>query len=112
MTLAQDIEELRALDARRADLKARFKEYLATPQNTLRAKLIHAVSMHGGWEEAAVALVDEAIMPIVAKQQELLARAREALEECAREMPDKHASQVRAYNKAVEAVTRLNEALP
>lgn len=42
-----------------------FKEYLNAPKDNLRAKLIEAVCHHEGWEESALALVDDAIMPVI-----------------------------------------------
>jgi hypothetical protein len=50
-------------------LKERFLEFLADPKDNLRAKLIQAVSDHQGWEESAVALVDEAIIPAISQHQ-------------------------------------------
>lgn len=55
-------------------LAEKFKEYLEGPQDTLRAKLIKAVSLHQGWEESAIAIVDDAIIPVV---EECQARVKE-----------------------------------
>lgn len=35
----------------------------------LREELIEAISLHQGWEESAVALVDKAVMPVIIKQE-------------------------------------------
>lgn len=50
-------------------LEDRFSEYLAAPKDSLRAKLIEAVSLHEGWEESAISLVDEAIVPVIRQHQ-------------------------------------------
>lgn len=46
-------------------LKERFAEYLASPKDNLRSRLIEAVSHHEGWEESAIAMVDDAIIPAI-----------------------------------------------
>jgi hypothetical protein len=46
-------------------LKERWLEYLASTKLDLRGRLIEAVSDHEGWEESAIALVDEAILPVL-----------------------------------------------
>lgn len=38
----------------------------------LRDALIEAVSLHQGWEESAVAMVDEAIMPVLERITDIL----------------------------------------
>lgn len=49
-------------------LTERFKEWMNSPKADLRGNLITAVSEHEGWEESAVALVDEVIMPVIAER--------------------------------------------
>lgn len=46
-------------------LKERWQDYLAMTTLDLRGLLIEAVCVHQGWEEGAIALVDEAIMPVL-----------------------------------------------
>lgn len=44
----------------------RWKAHCTSQKTDLRAKLIDACSEHQGWEESAIAIVDEAIMPVLA----------------------------------------------
>ena len=46
-------------------LKRRWLEHLYNSSIDLRSLLIDAVAKHEGWEESAVALIDEAIMPVL-----------------------------------------------
>lgn len=46
-------------------LKERWMDYMKSTHLDLRGLLIEAVSQHEGWEESAIALVDEAIMPVL-----------------------------------------------
>ena len=43
----------------------RWKEHLQSTKLDLRGLLIESVASHEGWEESAIALVDEAIMPLI-----------------------------------------------
>lgn len=47
----------------------RWIEHCAGHANNLRSHLINAVAEHEGWEESAVALVDEAIIPVIYWQE-------------------------------------------
>lgn len=49
-------------------LTERWKAHTISQKTDLRAKLIDAVARHEGWEESAIAMVDEAIMPIIIHQ--------------------------------------------
>lgn len=65
-------------------LKDRWLEYMASTKLDLRGLLIEAVSEHEGWEESAIALVDEAIMPVLESEYPTPDRALiEKLEELA-----------------------------
>lgn len=46
-----------------AGLSKLWAEHQKGPKSTLRAKLIEAIAKHEGWEESAIAMVDEAVMP-------------------------------------------------
>lgn len=37
-------------------------------ENNLRASLIEAISLYMGWEESAIAMVDDVIIPIIQKR--------------------------------------------
>src|ERR1700722_9523690 len=50
-------------------LRERFIEYMKSPKVDLRGNLITAVAEHEGWEESAVALVDETIMPVIRQHE-------------------------------------------
>lgn len=45
--------------------KELWLEHMTGPKDNLRHELIEAIACHEGWEESAVALFDEAIMPIL-----------------------------------------------
>lgn len=47
------------------DLTKKWKQHSISQKFDLRAKLIDACAKHEGWEESAIAIVDEAIMPII-----------------------------------------------
>lgn len=49
-------------------LTERWKEYTLSQKTDLRTKLIDAVACHEGWEESAIAMVEETIMPIIRAQ--------------------------------------------
>jgi hypothetical protein len=50
-------------------LTDRWKEHCAGPKDSLRAKLIDAVSAHEGWEESAVSIVDTAVIPVIRRHE-------------------------------------------
>jgi hypothetical protein len=49
------------------NLTERWKAHTISQKTDLRARLIDAVAAHEGWEESAIALVDEAIIPVIKK---------------------------------------------
>lgn len=53
--------------------KQRWLEHISTGKLDLRWHLVAAIAHHQGWEESAIALVDEAIMPLLSQhpQQEV-----------------------------------------
>lgn len=57
-------------------LKERWQEHLACTHLDLRGLLIEAVAVHQGWEESAIALVDEAIMPVIEAEKPTTARCQ------------------------------------
>lgn len=58
-------------------LAMRWQAHLASTSLDFRGLLIEAVAAHEGWEESAIALVDEAIMPII---EEMLADTENEME--------------------------------
>lgn len=50
-------------------LTERWKKHTLSQKVALRDKLIEVVAIHEGWEESAVALVDEAIMPVIQQHE-------------------------------------------
>ena len=46
-------------------LQEKWQEHMHAKKLDLRWHLISAIAEHEGWEESAIALVDEAIMPII-----------------------------------------------
>lgn len=52
-------------------LKQRWLDHTNAPHDNIRAKLIEATSQHLGWEEGAVMLIDEAIMPVINEEHKI-----------------------------------------
>ena len=61
-------------------LAERWKEHFMSQEITLRGLLIEAVAEHEGWEESVVALVDEAIMPLMDAAMQREAKLRTLLQ--------------------------------